>query len=117
MATLTSEQAGTVTGTTEASKEAVAAAFGLSAAVTAVLNVVLAFIKDSYPPLNSFMAHLTGHHWRTHGLADVILFFVLGWIFTSSHIPVGGLTKGLAVGLTCAVVLSCAALGLWFIFV
>ena len=116
MATLAKEQA-TGADSAEASKASVAAAFGLSAAITAVFNVVLAFVKDSYPPLNSFMARLTADHWRTHGRADVILFFVLGWIFASSHIPAGGLTKGLAVGVAWAVVLSCAALGLWFIFV
>lgn len=97
--------------------EATAAAFGLSAAITVVFNVVLAFIKDAYAPLNTFMAHLTGHHWRTHGLADVILFFVLGWIFSSSNIPAGGLTKGLATGLAIAVIAASAALGLWFLVV
>jgi hypothetical protein len=116
MATLAKEHV-TAADSAEASKAAVAAAFGLSAAITAVFNVVLAFIKDSYAPLNSFMAHLTGHHWRTHGLADIILFFVLGWIFSSSGIPAGGLTKGSAVTLAWAVVAACAALGLWFVFV
>lgn len=117
MATLTREHAATAADKVEVSKEAVAAAYGLSAAITVVFNVVLAFIKDSYPPLNTFMAHLTGHHWRTHGLADVILFFALGWIFSANHIPSGGLTKGSAWTVGTATVLACAALGLWFLFV
>lgn len=101
----------------EATREATAAAFGLSAAITVVFNVILAFIKDSYPPLNSFMAQLTGHHWRTHGLADFILFIVLGWLFMAKGIPARGLTNGTVVTVAAATVIAGAALGLWFLFV
>lgn len=93
-----------------------AAAFGVSAAITVVFNVVLAFVKDSYPPLNAFMAHLTGHHWRTHGLADVILFVALGLLFVASGTPSRGLTGNLVVGLVAAVIAASSALGLWFLF-
>jgi hypothetical protein len=95
--------------------ERTAAAFGLSAAITAVFNVVLAFVKDAYAPLNTFMAHLTGHHWRTHGLADLIVFIVLGWIFLAQGIPARGMTNGLVVTVAAAVVVASAALGLWFV--
>jgi len=57
---------------TDTAHEKVAAAFGLSAAITVLFNVILAFIKDSWPALNSFMAMLTGHHWRTHGLTSTL---------------------------------------------
>ncbi len=117
MGTLAKDYAGTPSASSEATAEATAAAYGLSAAITVVFNVVLAFIKDSYPPLNSFMAHLTGHHWRTHGLVDVILFFVLGWIFSATGRPTGGLTKSSAITVGAATVLASAALGLWFFFV
>ncbi len=100
---------------TEASAEATAAAFALSASITVIFNVVLAFIKDSYPPLNSFMAALTGHHWRTHGLADVLLFLVLGWIFVARGIPSRGLTNNSVVTLAGSVIVAGAALGLWFL--
>jgi len=105
------------TATTEAkaSAEQTAAAYGLSASITVVFNVVLAFIKDSYPPLNSFMASLTGHHWRTHGLADVIVFLLLGWFFVARGIPSRGLTNGAAVTLAVAVVISGLALAGWFL--
>lgn len=99
----------------ESTKAATAAAFGLSAGITALFNVVLAFVKDSYPPLNAFMAHLTGHHWRTHGLADVILFFLLGWLFMSRGTPAGGLTDGTVKTLVVCVIVASAALGLWFL--
>ncbi|HZD24953.1 MAG TPA: hypothetical protein VE631_01735 [Alphaproteobacteria bacterium] len=100
----------------EASKVSIAAAFGLSAAITVVFNVVLAFVKDSWPALNSFMASLTGHHWWTHGLADVILFLLLGWLFMRGD-PARKLTAGSAVMVGAAAVIAGGALGLWFLFV
>jgi hypothetical protein len=92
-----------------------AAAFGAATAVTVLFNVVLAFVKDAYSPLNSFMAHLTGHHWITHGLADVVVFVALGWLFTARGIPASGLTQGLAAALGFAAVIAGVALGGWFI--
>jgi hypothetical protein len=92
-----------------------AAAFGAASAITVLFNVVLAFVKDAYVPLNTLMAHLTGHHWITHGLADVLLFVALGWLFAARGIPAGGLTPGLVTTLGAAVVIAGAALGGWFI--
>lgn len=117
MSTLTHDTVATTAKPAERTMEATAAAFGLSAAITVVFNVVLAFVKDSYPPLNSFMASLTGHHWRTHGLLDVAVFIGLGLLFTARGIPARGLTGGSVVTVTAATVLAGAALGLWFLFV
>ena len=80
-------------------------------------HVVLALVKDSWPALNSVMASLTGHHWRTHALADVIVFVLLGSFFTARRIPGGKLTNGLAVTVGAATVIASLALGLWFLFV
>ena len=115
MYTSLNQSAQTAVEPTEAAKEATAAAFGLSAAITVVFNVVLAFIKDAYAPLNSFMVSLTGHHWRTHGFADVVVFLVLGAFFLSRSGCGRHLTGGSAVTLGTAVVLASAALGLWFV--
>ena len=117
MAPTANTQGQSATAIADAAKENVAAAWGLSAAITVVFNVVLAFIKDSWPALNTFMAQLTGHHWRTHGLADVILFVLLGSFFTARGIPGGKLTNGSAVTVGAAVIIASAALGLWFLFV
>jgi hypothetical protein len=94
-----------------------AAAFGVAAAVTVVFNVVLAFIKDAYAPLNTFMANLTGHHWVTHGLADLLLFLLLGWLFTARGIPARGLTESLVVAVGGATIAAGVALAAWFVFV
>jgi len=92
-----------------------AAAFGLSAAITIVFNTVLAWIKDAYDPLNSFMASLTGHHWITHGLADIAVFLVVGAILMQRHVSIDG-TK-LAVMVAGAVVAGGGGLALWFVLV
>lgn len=117
MGTTVKEQTSAATMPVEVSKEAVAAAFGLSAAITVVFNVVLAFVKDSTPALNEFMKMLTGHHWRTHGLADLLVFVVLGWVFLRSGIPARGLSNSLVVAVAAASVAAGAALGLWFLLV
>lgn len=62
----------------------VSAAFALSASVAFIFNTVLAWMKDSVPALNSFMASLTGHHWTTHSLFDLIVFIGLGFVFMST---------------------------------
>ena len=61
------------------------AAFGWAAAITILFNSALACAKDFYSPLNQFMASLSGHHWITHGLADVVLFFGLGLILLGTR--------------------------------
>lgn len=62
------------------------AAFALAAAIACLFNTALAWAKDAYAPLNSFMASLTGHHWITHGLADCVVFAGLGLIFMNTSV-------------------------------
>jgi multisubunit Na+/H+ antiporter MnhB subunit len=93
------------------------AAFGLSAAVAVIFNTLLAWIKDAYEPLNAFMAHLTGHHWTTHGLADVILFLVLGAVFMNTGVAERMSARKLIETLIASVVVSGLGLLLWFVFV
>jgi len=80
-------------------------------------SALLAARKDAYPPLNTFMSHLTGHHWVTHGLAVLLVFLGLGWLFRVWELPARGLTPGLVIALGAAVVVAGAALGGWFILV
>jgi hypothetical protein len=61
-------------------------AFVLSASITFLFNTALAWAKDAYAPLNSFMKSLTGHHWTTHGLADIIVFVGLGFVFLNTKV-------------------------------
>jgi hypothetical protein len=92
-----------------------AAAFGVSAAITIMFNTVLAWIKDAYDPLNAFMAALTGHHWITHGLADIAVFAILGAILMRWNISMDG-TKLICL-VAGAVIVGGGGLALWFVLV
>ena len=61
-------------------------AFGFSAVVILILNTLLAIIKDIYPPLQKMMASLSGHHWITHAIFDIVAFYLLGYLFYSMKI-------------------------------
>lgn len=92
-------------------------AFALSAAITVVFNTALAWVKDSYEPLNAFMKSLMGHHWTTHGVADVVLFIALGLIFMNSGTGQRVDPKRLTNVLAGAVVVSGLGLAVWFLLV
>jgi hypothetical protein len=95
----------------------VTSGFVLSAAVTVLFNTALACAKDAYAPLNTSLASITGHHWTTHGLLDLALFAVLGWIFArtgaAEKIPSGRL---ITILIAC-VAIAAAGMGLWYVLV
>jgi hypothetical protein len=66
------------------------AGFGLAAAIAILFNTALTWGKDAYEPLNAYLASYTGDPWRTQGVADVVVFFVLGYYFTSSKFRIKG---------------------------
>jgi hypothetical protein len=56
--------------------------FGLSFLVVSIINAILVIEKEANEGLKKWMAGLLGHHWITHGVFIIILFFVLGWVFS-----------------------------------
>ncbi len=52
--------------------------FGIAASVVVFLSALLTYAKERYAPLHDLMVGLTGHHWVTHSLADLLLFLLLG---------------------------------------
>lgn len=60
------------------------AAFGLAAAITVLFNTIVACAKDASAPLKHLMALPTGSDWTTQGIADVILFVLLGLILSKT---------------------------------
>jgi hypothetical protein len=56
-----------------------AVAFAAAAAVAVIFNTLLAGAQDKFPVLNTWMAQPTGHHWITHGLAVIAVFFLVGF--------------------------------------
>ncbi len=60
-------------------------AFGFSLAVTSLLNALLVVAKELSPSLMIGMKRLTGQHWVTHSLAAVVVFGILGWVFSRAN--------------------------------
>jgi uncharacterized membrane protein YwzB len=59
------------------------AGFGLSLIVTSLLNAVILLIKETNDSVMSAMRAALGHHWTTHGAIVIIVFVVLGFVFSS----------------------------------
>ncbi len=54
--------------------------FALALALTSVLSGLLVILKElNKETVFAAMAALTGHHWVTHGVIDLLLFGGLGW--------------------------------------
>ena len=54
--------------------------FGLSFAIACLFNALLVIVKESNEDtVLAWMKAATGHHWVTHGILNLIVFFVLGW--------------------------------------
>lgn len=90
------------------------AAFALSAAITILFNTVLACAKDAYSPLKIFMASLSDHDWTTQGIADVLLFLLLGLILLNTRLPEKIGAKGVISFLVSSVVIAGIALFAWY---
>lgn len=70
--------AGTGTSTSDHA-DAYATGFGLSFAITSVLSALLVVLKEmNEDSVLAAMKAITGHHWVTHGVLDVVLFVVIG---------------------------------------
>ena len=98
------------------SADRLAAAFGWAAVVAVIFNTVLVFVKETYDPLNSLMKALTGHHWITHGLADVVVFLVVGLLLVRGT-TAPGLSKSTVIGVVVSAIIAGAGLASWFLFV
>ena len=60
--------------------------FGLSFAITSVVSALLVILKESNEEgVLAWMKAVTGHHWVTHGLINLILFVVLGWALSRAN--------------------------------
>jgi protein-S-isoprenylcysteine O-methyltransferase Ste14 len=59
--------------------------FGISLIIMMLFNAVLTVTKEAYEPLIKGMAAISGHHWITHGIIVVVLFFILGFVFSGAQ--------------------------------
>lgn len=83
--------------------------FGLSFAVTSLFSALLVLVKESSPDtVLAWMAAASGHHWVTHGIVNLILFFLLGWLLARPNQGQGvNITpKGLVISIAGALIIS-----------
>jgi hypothetical protein len=107
----------TATGPESPQLSAATAGFVLAAAITVLFNTALALAKDASAPLTNFMTSLAGHHWTTHGLADLVVFAGLGFNFANSK-AVGRMDPNRLIGiLVGAVAVAGLGLVLWYALV
>ena len=60
-----------------------AAGFGLSLIITSLLNAVILLVKETNDAVMKAMKAALGHHWTTHGVTVIIVFVLLGFIFSN----------------------------------
>jgi len=58
--------------------------------VAVLFNAVLTLLKESYPAVHDLLVALTGHHWASQGLLDIIVFVVLGVLLARSGKQMSG---------------------------
>jgi len=59
--------------------------FGLSLALSSVLNALLVVAKEKSHVVAAGMQKITGHQWVTHVAIILILFAFLGWLFARAN--------------------------------
>ena len=55
--------------------------FGLSYAITSILSALLVVLKERSEAVHNGLTAITGNHWVTHGVLNLIVFLVLGFVF------------------------------------
>jgi hypothetical protein len=92
------------------------AAFAVATSITVLFNTALAWTKDAYHPLLSLMNSMAWHNWITQGIADVILFFGLGLIFSKTNLTGKIASNRVILILAAAVIVSGTGLLVWYAF-
>ena len=59
-------------------------AFGMSYAITNIFSALLMVLKESSEAVHNFLTAITGHHWVTHGVFNLVVFVVLGIMLSRS---------------------------------
>jgi len=57
--------------------------YGLSYSIASILSALLVVLKESNESVHNLLVAMTGHHWVSHGLINIIIFLVLGYIFSN----------------------------------
>lgn len=85
--------------------------FGISAAITIILNMILMILKEKIPEFHDAMVAFAGHHWISHGLIDVALFILLGLLLSKKEI-----NQNISTLLISSTIISVVGVIMFFIF-
>ncbi len=83
----------------------------MAAGLAILFNSLLAAFADGCPGMNAFAARWIGHAWIAHGIADVLVFLIIGVWLTRRRIEIGGIW--LALFLLVSVVIAVGGFGWW----
>jgi hypothetical protein len=72
-----------------------AAGFGVAAGLAIIFNSLLVAATDTWPTIDTYTAQWTGHVWNAHGIADILVFLVIGVFLTRRRFTIGGHTLAL----------------------
>ena len=95
--------------------------FGLAGAVAVIFNTLLVIAKEKSPTFLAKMKGLfaingfAGHHWITHGVSVVLVFLILGYLFSKSNSITKMEGKTLAIVIATSAVLSVLVLAGYFV--
>lgn len=62
------------------------AGFGLAMAITMIFTSLFLILKENSKGLKDGLASMLGHHWTSHGVITIIVFIVLGVLFSRLRI-------------------------------
>ena len=72
--------------------------FGLSLAITSLINALLVIAKEKSPAIMAGLQKLAGHQWVSHCVIILVLFVAFGWIFARAN---GG--RGMQITVNCLI--------------
>jgi len=62
------------------------AAWGLAAALAILFNTALTAVKEIFAPVRSVMTMTMGHHWVAQGVVVLVIYALLGLLFSRMRI-------------------------------
>ena len=54
---------------------------GLALAIACIVNALIVVVKEKSDTVMNGMKKVTGHHWTTHTVIVLALFFLFAWLF------------------------------------
>ena len=56
--------------------------YGIAAIVAIIGNTIFTWVKEENPAVRDFLKQIMYHHWIAHGVAVLLVFFVLGFVLS-----------------------------------